>query len=177
MRESKAKTGEYVYHRVPPNMRGTVLYPLSALEERHPEIAATQRTKYAGREAKPSQPIPPLNCQWRDVINLTPVHPAAIRAAMADAGHFRFPRRWFEINAALLDPHAAVLYLTGSTPTEARFAPYMPGCLAQYATVSDMQRRFYRGVEPGRRVLLFAGTPHVLYRGAIDVSDVHIIEA
>lgn len=158
-------------------MQGTVIYPLRVLRERHPEIAAAKPGKYAGREAKPTQPIPLLDCQWQDVVNLTPVHPAAIRAALADAGHLRFPRRWFEIDVALLSPQNTAIYLTGDTPAEARFVPYTPGCLAQYAQVSDVQRRFYRDVTPGQPVLLFGGTPHVLHRGEIDVSAAPIIGA
>lgn len=176
MHESRVEAGKYVYHRVPSDMRGTMLYPSSTLERCYPEIAAVRRTKYVGREAKPSQPISLLNCRWRDVINLTPVHPADVRAAMAEAGHLRFPRHWFEIGVAVLTPEDTVLYLTGSSPAEARFVPYTPGCLAHYAEVSDVQRRFYREVEPGQSVLLFGGTPHVLHRGNIDVGATRIIE-
>lgn len=167
----------FVYHRVPPQMRGTVLYPLGRLEVIHPDLVASHLTRYVGREDKLLQLIPPLGCRWRDVLNLTPIHPGAVRAAMRDAGHLRFPRRWFEIDAARFTPDDTILYLPGSNPAEARFVPWEPGRLTRYAQVSEVQRQFYRRVEPGQPVLLFGGTPHVLYRGEIDVRAVRVIEA
>jgi hypothetical protein len=175
-RGSMRATEPFVYHLVPPDLRGTVLYPLNQLKTIHPEIAAKQMAKYAGRVHVLQQRVPTLDCMWNDVLMFSPVHPAALKAAMEEAGHVRFPRRWFEINAQRFTRDNTALYLPGETPEEAQIMPYEPGCLADYAHVSEAQKRFYRRVEPGKPVLLFGGTPHVLYKGSLHIDQARVLE-
>jgi hypothetical protein len=78
----------YVYHRVPPDLRGTVLYPLNRLADVHPDLYEELQQNYATRRDIAALRIPPLgNCLWNDVLHFSPVHPARIQAALADAGH------------------------------------------------------------------------------------------
>jgi hypothetical protein len=169
-------TGPCVYHLVPPDLRGTVLYPLNQLKAIYPEIAAQRMAKYAGREHVLQQRVPPLDCVWNDVLMFSPVHPAALQAAMEEAGHVRSPRRWFEIDTQRFTRENTALYLPGASPEEARIVPYEPGCLVHYAHVSEAQKRFYRLGELGKPVLLFGGTPHVLYKGSINIDQARVLE-
>lgn len=167
--------GVYAYHRVPPNLRGTTLYPLNQLWAIYPDIAEAQLAKYAGRAHALTRTIPPLDCLWNDVLMFSPVHPAALKAAMLEAGHGRFPRRWFAVESATFTAETTAVYVPGWSPAEARFEPYEPGSLARYAVPTDEQRAFYRRVPPGQPVLLLGGTPHILYRGTLDIAEARVI--
>lgn len=75
-----------LYHMVPKNMSGTVLYPLNQFRERMPEVYAAHVAKYAGREAVMAQRIPNLDCLWNDALHFTAVDPVVIREALREAG-------------------------------------------------------------------------------------------
>ena len=75
----------YVYHMIPPLMRGNVLYPLNQLKEVYPELYKEQVEKYNGREWVRKGQILPLNCMWGDVLHLSAVHPAEIQKALLEA--------------------------------------------------------------------------------------------
>ena len=171
-----AKEKVFAYHLVPPNLRGAVLYPLNRLKVIYPDIAATHLTKYQGRLHLLEKLIPPLHCLWNDVLMLSPVHPAALKAALEEAGHVRPARKWLAIDAALFRRDNTAIYVPGTRPAEERILPFEPQCLAQYAQVPEAQKQFYRQVEPGKPLLLFGGIPHILYKGSIDVEWVPIIE-
>ncbi|NJL81433.1 MAG: hypothetical protein HC917_26525 [Richelia sp. SM2_1_7] len=153
-----------------------MLYPLNQLKTIYPEIAAQQMAKYAGREHILQRRVPPLSCWWNDVLMFSPVPPSTLKAAMEEAGHTCAPRQWFEIDAQRFTYENTAFYLPGEAPEEARIIPYERGCLVRYANVSETQKRFYRRVEPGKPVLLFGGTPHVLYKGNINIAQVRVLE-
>lgn len=167
----------FVYHLVPEDLRGTVIYPLNVLRTVHPDIAARKLEKYRGREHLLTSPIPPLGCVWNDVIMFSPVHPRDIRAALAEAGDVRPLRKWLEVGAVLFSPADTALYLPGDSPQDERFESYEPGCLERYARLPEAQRRYYRAVAPGKAVMLFGAIPHVLYRGTVDLRSARVIEA
>jgi hypothetical protein len=82
------KEKRFAYHLIPLHLRGTVLYPLHQLTVIYPDIAAKHMTKYQGRRHLLNKPIPPLDCLWNDVLMLSPVHPAAMKAAMEEPDTF-----------------------------------------------------------------------------------------
>ncbi len=65
----------YLYHSVPKNLQGNILYPLNTLKEKHPEIYEQQVSKYVGREHMTQQRIPILDCLWNDVLHFSAVNP------------------------------------------------------------------------------------------------------
>lgn len=79
-------TKNYLYHKVPPDFVGPILYPLNRLKQRLPDVYARQVKKYQGREAVLKRRIPHLNCLWNDVLHFSPVHPTQCRAALQAAG-------------------------------------------------------------------------------------------
>ena len=68
----------YLYHSVPRNLHGNILYPLNALTEKHPEIFEQQVSKYVGREHITQQRIPVIDCLWNDVLHFSAVNPKEI---------------------------------------------------------------------------------------------------
>lgn len=69
---------KYLYHRKPNIMKGSILYPLNQLRDIYPDIYSLSISKYQGREYLLDQDIPILNCKWKEVIHLSPLHPNLI---------------------------------------------------------------------------------------------------
>lgn len=189
-----AGSGRYVYHRVPAELRGTVLYPLNAMRGMFPDLYERLRTNYSTREDIAALRIPPLGyCLWNDVLHLSPVHPARIKEALAGAGH-GLPqgwRRFFQIDARLLEPAATVVYRLSTFLWSGQFdvadaseaigrdcLPFSSETLALFTEVPASAREYYKSVAPGSAVALFLGIPHVLHRGAIDLKQdgIRVIE-
>jgi hypothetical protein len=195
--------GPYVYHRVPPDLRGRVLYPLNELKGRFPDLYERLQENYATRRDIAALRIPPLgNCLWNDVLHLSPIHPARIQAALSEAGH-ELPeawRRFFQIDARLLDPASAVLYRSSETYWAGQFDVekasatigrdcvwFDPRLLDELREVPQATREHYASVTPeaaaktarmGHFPVLYLHTPHVLYKGQLDTSleGVSIVE-
>ncbi len=184
----------FVYHRVPLQLRGTVLYPLNELRDVYPDLFAELRKNYASREDIAYLRIPPLgNCLWNDVLFFSPVHPELHKAALEKEGHL-LPsgwRRYFQIDASLLNPADAVIYdmhtayWSGTFDVEEASAelgrecvPYDAGRLKEYSQVPQGARDFYAGVGSGAPLPLFLWIPHVLYRGRLDLTQpgIEVIE-
>lgn len=188
--------GRYVYHRVPPDLRGTTLYPLNQLEGRFPDLYSRLQENYASRRDIAALRIPPLgNCLWNDVLHLCPVHPARIKDALADAGH-ELPepwRRFYQIDARLLEAASAVIYPLLTVFWSGRFdieeasrqiaqecLPFDTDRLSEFVDVPEAARSYYASVSPGGPPpILFLHIPHVLYKGQLDLRSpgVSIIEA
>lgn len=175
----------FLYHRVPPEMWGTTLCPLNELRELAPKIYERARVKYEGRETLPAQRIPTLDCLWNDVLHLSPVHPGKIKRALVEAGDAQ-PRPWrfFQIDPRSLDLTVATVFRYSADvrypdfvfPPE-EFVPFDPEDLDRYAALPEGTRAYYAAAIAAReRVFLFAGTPHIFYRGQIDTTGVPIVE-
>jgi hypothetical protein len=183
----------YVYHRVPPSLRGTVLYPLNQLAGVYPDLFHELRKNYATREDIAALRIPPLgNCLWNDVLHFSPVHPQRLKAALAEAGH-ELPsgwRRFFQVDARLLGKDETVIYAmqrayyTGQFEIEAaseqigqECLPFDAAALSRFTEVPEATRALYARSSAGS-FPLFLFVPHVLYKGRLDVTQggVSIIE-
>lgn len=173
-----------VYHLVPANLAGSVLYPLNRLKEIFPEVAAAHVKKYEGREGLLNTRIPLLDSLWNDVLHLSPVHPAKITAAMREAGHLFRPRKWYGIDATLLSASDTVIWeypqrerARGDfTVGEDEVLPFASSLLDNYSEVGEGTRRYYASNQPGQPFLRFVGITHILYKGCIDVADIRVIE-
>ena len=89
----------FLYHARPRDLRGGVLYPLSALRTRFPDLYEFERAKYAGRELLFELRIPLLDVLWNEALHLSPFHPSQLAAAWRDAGlpSSAWDRDFFEI--------------------------------------------------------------------------------
>lgn len=170
----------YLYHRVPQNMKGETLYPLNRMKDIDPEIFSEHLKKYEGREFIMERQIPPLGCLWNDVLHLSAVHPQEIQKLLVEKGSELKSRKFFEIDPYLLDKDKMTIYLYpwGKRAFSAEdFTPFDPDNVGKYAVIPEETERYYKEtLEKDERPLLWHGIPHFLYYGPIDIKGMNIIE-
>ena len=163
-------------------MAGTVLYPLNALRDREPEVWRREVAKYEGREHVREKPIPPLGCLWNDVLHLSTVHPSLVVAELKAVGLEPLKHNFFELDADSLDPERTVIFLNRRSQVSERgddsqWLPFDHANLAGLTEITESTRRYYReSAARGRRPLLYAYLPHVLFRGELETRELPIYE-
>lgn len=173
---------DYLYHGAPDNLKGNMLFPLNELKDIFPEIYTENVKKYVGREEIMSQKVPYLNCLWNDVLHLSAVHPAEIKAELARHGKEIKHNRFFQIDPFSLESEKTIIYLYRHTRQEEKlnkdnFALYNPHEVSKYRVFPDETKKYYEEVlSVGDRPLLWHRVPHFLYRGRIDISGVGILD-
>lgn len=167
----------FLYHRVPENMSGNRIFPLSELKEHLPDVYESARKKYVGREQLMKEVIIPLNCLWNEAVFLSPVHPAETTRAMEAAGHPTDMRDFFQIDASTLDPALTTVWLhKGNSRNPEDFVPFIPEELGRYSKLPMRTVVYYwRQKTCGQRPLVWLFVPHILFKGSIDVSRVERI--
>ncbi len=168
----------YLYHRVPTRVIGSVIRPLNQLKELDQDLYDLQKAKYKGRDDVAEQTIPPLNCGWGDVVFLTAVSPQELQRAFAEAGTTLQSRKFYQIEAKSLDPNLMTVRLyPGGRYFPRVFVPFNLHDLEEYSKVPTCTVEYYRlQHQTGQYIMTFHHIPHILYKGAIDVSDVTIVE-
>ena len=174
----------YLYHLVPENMEGKILYPLNKLKIVYPESYEEEIKKYQKRKSLLKTKIPVLDCLWNDVLHLTAVNPKIIKETLKEIG-FKPPRkRWYKIDPKKLEKEKTIIYLynyNGNNKgymTEKDFKNYDPNELEEYSdlpekTFNYYKREFSKKIKP----LLFVHIPHILYKGFLNISKLEIIIA
>jgi hypothetical protein len=171
-----------LFHTVPDQLAGTVLYPLNELALVDRAAWEREQAKYEGREHVLAVRVPPLGCLWNDVLHLSPVHPEDIAAELRAVGLEPLRRRFFEIEAAALDPARTVVFAnrrarSANVIDDSEWLPFEPEGVPALAGFAEASRRYYREcAATGRRPLLWGCLPHVLHRGALDVRDLPVVE-
>ena len=174
----------YVYHRKH-DLRGTVLLPLNALATVHPDVYATAKAKYAGRERLMEYVIPLLGVRWNDVVHCAPIHPHLVYTAWREAGGAPRSTEWFKIPVERLPAERTVWfgYRTdfspdaGELPPDADFEAFDPARFRELEGLPAATLAAYREqLALGRLPLRFVRVPHVLVAGPIDVADLEEIE-
>ncbi len=167
----------HLYHRVPEEMRGDILYPLNILKDREPDLYTKEVAKYVGREYLLLDKIPTLDCLWNDVLHFTAVHPTEIKKALVEAGRSKpFNEEFFEIDPRLLNSKNTVVYLYQHQDRkdklkEANFASYNPEQLGPYAVIPPATKEYYKEMfSQGKRPLTFHRIPHILFKGSLETS-------
>jgi hypothetical protein len=174
-----------LYHRKSPDFHGSVLYPLNVLRDVARDHYERQRAKYAGREHTLLQRVPPLDCLWNDVLHFSPVHPARMAALARDAGLAWYEAPWFEIDpeASGFTPANTAVFRYSHTRLEPpmpddEFEPFDRSQLARMTEPPPGTREYYRMIPRGSgRYFIFAGVPHVLHRGPVDVARTPLVRA
>ncbi|MES2216529.1 MAG: hypothetical protein V4481_04520 [Patescibacteria group bacterium] len=175
---------EYIYHRVVDNMQGKILYPLNVLKDKYPDQYAEHVKKYQGREQVLKIQIPILNCLWNDVLHFTAVPPETLFANLKSTG-FEVEKwlwkKWYKIPADLLESSNTIVCLYERdlriVPDATDFYSYDPNKIEEYRKVPQVTLDYYKEkFDAGERPLLFHHIPHILYKGAIDVTGVEIID-
>jgi hypothetical protein len=167
-----------LYHKVPGEMLGSVLYPLNLLKNIFPNVYEKQVCKYQGRAELLRRVVPYLDCLWNDVVHLCPVHPSKIYGSLRQVGYGYPATSFFEIDSASLDQGkmAVMKYPVG---TEERFYYHRPpDAFPGIDQLPAATAEYYKECRAkGTQPLLFAYVTHVLYKGSIDVGALPIIEA
>lgn len=128
--------------------------------------------------------IGPLNCLWNDVLHFTPVHPSKIIRELKKAGVEMKKLRWFKINAKDLDSEKTIIYLykfkkrEKDFMSEDNFTSYNPNKISKYNKIPEKTKRYYKQeVKKGNRPFRFHLTPHILFKGNLNISKAKVIEA
>lgn len=175
------RTMSFLYHAVPADMIGSVLYPLNVLKDMYPERYSAQVAKYEGRAEVMEQPVPPLDCLWNDVIHLTAIPPRAIKDALLSAGSADFQRLYYQIDPSLLEVEKTTIYLYAHRFKSEKFnvenfAVYSPSEIHRYAQLPTETKNYYKEeLAAGRRPLSYHRVPHILYKAQLDISRAPII--
>lgn len=153
----------------------------------YPDIYKKEFSKYAGREHITQQRIPILgNCLWNDVLFFTALNPQELfdERRRAGWGEMR-PQKYLKIDPNTLDQTKLGIFLFKFKDDDTRastdiedFAPYSYAELKKYAILPQATKDYFRdelnkGVPRIR--LFYRYVPHVLYKGAIDITNSEII--
>lgn len=169
----------FLYHRVPENMQGTVLFPLNDFKDTMPDIFAKHDAKYSWRREVKDTIIPGLG-KWNDVIHLSPINPQETLDALKNAG-FIYKDKWkiFKIDPLVLDESKLVIMTKNFEDGELhpQYEKFSLDTLKKVSHLSPWTLQYYKeckqkGIEP----LLYAGSPHVFYKGSIETKDVDVAE-
>lgn len=170
----------HIYHRIPRNMTGEVLYPLSELQKIDPALYNVHAAKYEGREHLMEERIPLLeNCLWNEVIFLAAVHPAHFRRAFESVG-FEYPRpfRAFEFDVAYLDHSRMAVIMTMEMNRPRTYEPFDPTRFKEYEVIPQKTLDYWKQERNAhKRPFHWMHVPHILYRGSLDVSSIPRVEA
>jgi hypothetical protein len=179
-----SQTG-YLYHWVPTDLEGHILYPLNQLKSIYPSLYVTKAAHYQNREAVMQARIPLLDCLWNDVLHFSPVHPSKVQQALAKAGFGRKLRLYFEVDplAKGFNASNAVIFLHQRLKLEKfqlvedDFRVFHPAELSSLGEIPAATLAYYREMfAQGKRPLVYLYVPHILYQGSLDIRDVNIIE-
>ena len=171
---------DYLYHRVPKNMSGTMLYPLNVLKQTHPDIYAEHIKKYTERPELLTAEVPPLHCLWNDVLHFTAVSPEELKTNLSKAGLTYEPISWFKIPVTLIqgDKSIAFTYRRDQSviPNFKEYQKFDPNRMGTYRHVSEETIEYYKQKKvENTRALLFHLVPHVLYKGNVETKGLEVI--
>ena len=172
----------FIYHRVPRNMAGTILYPLNELRDVNESVYQEHVKKYEGREHLTEARIPLLgNCLWNDVLFFSAVHPSIFWSEYEAVGFNRspIPSKSFEFDVQQLDHSklAVLMKMEMNRPDE--YEPFDPSRMDRYSIIPQETHDYWRiEKEAGNmRPLLYMHIPHILYRGSLDTSLANVLES
>jgi len=168
----------YLYHSIPKNLQGNILYPLNILKERHPIVYEEQVSKYLGREHIKEQRIPILDCLWNDVLHFSAVNPKEIKQALVESGRsIDFTMEYYQVDPELLEPKNTIVYLYAHTNNKDKmstenFVPYNVDEVAKFSSMPQATKNYYKEmINKGERPLLYHKIPHILYKGELDTIN------
>lgn len=176
--------GEVVFAAMRHRLIGKTLLPLNRMTELlgYSDVCQEALKKYEGREWLCKKRIPPLDCEWLDVVFLSPVHPRLVfdevLAAVRDVKpedvelflSFRQCWRFVAIPIEDLDVSRVTLYMPDENLEGGHFASLGDCPWGEYCTISEEARALYRDeLRNGKTPLYWARLWHVLYRGVVSL--------
>ncbi|OGH73846.1 MAG: hypothetical protein A3C90_02115 [Candidatus Magasanikbacteria bacterium RIFCSPHIGHO2_02_FULL_51_14] len=166
----------FVYHKVPDNLKGDILLPLNVLQKKFPQIYKQEIRKYRGREILLKKKIPFLQCLWSDVLHFSCVHPQKIFNALKRVGFQYSGDAYYKVNIHTLNPKLWVFFLHEIKGKEI-FSQTVPN-YKKIQRVSNQTIKYYKECfKENKHPLLYAGIPHLLFKGPLNVNNYEIIDA
>ena len=169
---------KYLYHRVPDDMQGSVIYPWNMFIEKYPSKAEFVMGKYKNRANLVQSTIPNLNCLWNDVIFLSATHPEKVKGALIASWWEDKLMKFFCIDSESLQQNDTLVYLgKAGWIFPDNFGKYVTNDLEKYDYVPEETLVYYREkFKDWERPLMFYRMPHIIYKGIIETSGLEIIE-
>lgn len=160
-------------------MKGSELIPLNKMLEVDPELRAQYLEKYKGREEVLERKILLLDCLWNDVVQLLPLHPRQLFELQKELGLIpEIPDyKYYQIDTTTLDPSKTVVYFKSAPGEENVTVKWLKDIqLEELQGIPEATRKYYESmVGTGEPVFNYQFVPHVVYRGAMDVSTAQVI--
>lgn len=167
-----------LYHFVPENLVGSILYPLNELEQKFPEQFEQHNKKYIGREEVKAENIPNLG-KWNDALHLSPIDPSEVIFELKKAGvKINWEWRVFVIDGDKLDwSKMKIMHKSqnkdGSFKTH--FEDFNQASYDSNCHLPEHTKQHYRdSVAKKELPFNFAAAPHVFYKGKLDTSKLEI---
>lgn len=168
----------YLYHHVPNDQKGNVIYPLNQLKDRFPDIYTVQYAKYKNIKQKDVE-IPGFGF-WNDCVNLMPVSPGLVKAELDKYGHdTNWVWSFYKIDAKKLDPKKLIIMIMNDQngSPKRQFIPFSKEMFDKYCHISDDTRTvFQKAKDDNEQPNTFARVPHVLYKDSINTQDLEVVE-
>lgn len=169
----------FVYHNVPDTMVGAKIIPLNQMPDEMSDLKEFNLKKYEGREEILERQVPLLKCSWNDVLQFTPVHPQKVFELQVEMG--LIPRvheaKFFEIPIESFDPDkTAVFFKTAPGEENVRVKWLTDVNFDKLTEIPEATINYYKSlVGSGELPFNYQFIPHILYKGALDVSQINII--
>lgn len=171
---------QYVYHHVPAQMFGTVLYPLNRLLGIDRKLYELYKSGYQGREQLLQRKIPYLDCLWNDVLHCSPVHPAKINQALKSCGVKDIPSAEFfevDVESDIDMTNSVIFYRSSNKPGDIYFEKAWEAKWDSLGEITELSLKHYRDVAAnGEPLFAYHGLPHFLYLGEIEIRNLRRIK-
>ena len=168
----------YLYHHVPNNQNGSVIYPLNQLKDRFPDLYTEHYAKYDNIKEKDVE-IPGFG-SWNDCVNLMPVNPGLVKAELEKYDHdTNWPWRFYRIDAEKLDTKKLIIMIMNDQSSTSRreFILFSKEAFKKYCHIGDVTRAvFQKAKDNNEQPNTFARVPHVLYKDSINTQGLEIVE-
>ncbi len=171
----------YIYHRIPDNMIGNILYPLNQLKDISLDSYKTAFSKYDDRPYLPNRVIYPLECFWNDVLFFLPINPVLHIEFIKKYGYGKIKASYFEIPAEKIPSEQSCIYLHSKSDQgnylKEDFVIYDPACVNNYNYLTQANKDYLQDALSKKPKLFFPWNhiPHILYKGNLDVADLRIL--
>lgn len=177
------KEKKYLYHKVPDDLKGNIIYPLNELKNIHPDLYLYKAEKYKGREEVMNLIIEGLECKWNDVLFMTAVNPKELKEELIKAGMHPKEFKFFQIDPEKLDLSKTKVFLFKEGTSKKKplmdkdeYADFKLEDLEKHSIIPEKTKDYFKNqYENKNHPLMFAFIPHILHKGPIDISDFPVI--
>lgn len=180
----------FIYHMVPKNMDGEILFPLSDLKNHSVKTYEREVKKYDDhpkRKELPKRILKKLNCPQEEVLHFSPIHPhlmfMGLKSIFPDWNYsslfYEIPiERIGSLPAIYFDMNKTGSYVFGEDEPEEMFEIITPQTYQILTSLPVEALEFYnQWKERGERGAPAMGRiPHVMVRGRVSIFDCQIID-